>query len=63
MEIDELRKLVRQGKLDRSGLIRALRKVRMAAIREGDEKKFAFFGVDPVEVVADRMIAEERRNA
>lgn len=58
--IEDLREQIRQKKLDRPGLIKALRKTRMEAINKGDTETLGIFGEDPVEVVADRIIAEER---
>ena len=59
-QLEELRGRVRAGELDRPGLIKALRHVRMSAINSEDQETLKLFK-EPVEVVADKMIAEIRK--
>jgi hypothetical protein len=58
-QLDELKAQVRGRSIDRPGLIKLLRKTRMAAINAGDKATLAQID-GPVEVVADRIIAENR---
>lgn len=59
-QLDELKAQVRGGQLDRPGLIKLLRKTRMAAINAGDKATLAQID-GPVEVIADRILAEVRK--
>lgn len=57
--LEELKKQVQGGHLDRPALIKLLRKARMAAINAGNSTELAAFDA-PVEVMADRIIAEKK---
>lgn len=59
-KIKDLKEQVANGALDRPSLIKRLRKVRMAAIDDQDAEALKVFD-DPVEVVADKMIAEIKK--
>lgn len=59
-QLEELKGRVKAGDLDRPGLIKALRHVRMSAINSEDKATLDLFK-EPVEVVADKMIAELRK--
>lgn len=58
--LEELKAQVRGGLIDRPGLIKLLRKTRMAAINAGDKETLAQIN-GPVEVVADQILAEVRK--
>lgn len=58
--LEELKAQVRGGSIDRPGLIKLLRKTRMAAINAGDKETLAQIN-GPVEVVADQILAEVRK--
>jgi hypothetical protein len=59
--LEELKAQVRGG-LDRPGLIKLLRKTRMAAINAGDKETLAQID-GPVEVVADQILAESKKGS
>lgn len=59
-QVEELKGKVRSHAMDRPALIKALRHVRMTAINDGDKETLKLFA-DPVEVVADKIIAEARK--
>lgn len=61
-QLDELKAQVRGRSIDRPGLIKLLRKTRMAAINAGDKATLAQLN-DPVEVIADKILAECRNPA
>jgi hypothetical protein len=58
MSLETLKEEVRKGKLDRPALIKALRRERTLAIERGDVEVLSTFKDTPVEVIADRIIAE-----
>ena len=59
-QVEELKAKVKAHEMDRPALIKALRHVRMTAINDEDKETLKLFA-DPVEVIADRMIAEVRK--
>ena len=58
--LEELKAQVRGGLIDRPGLIKLLRKTRMAAINAGDKETLDKIN-GPVEVIADQIISENRK--
>lgn len=58
-DLDALRERAKKGEIDRTSLIRALRKVRLEAVNKNDREVLDALQ-DPPEIVADRLLHPEK---